>query len=325
MKKHNSDKNKTTKMKAIQIDKPGDFKIIEIPVPKPKEDEILIQVKATSLCNQHDWKVNNGLYNDLIYLEYGTTGFPGHEGAGVVMEIGKNVKDFSIGDSVVMSGLGGPPLYAEYVTRKADLVACVGKNIPFRNIAMAELFGCVHRAVKKIENYNKKSVLVTGCGAGGLAAIQICKVYGAEKVTAFDIQDERLELAAELGADTVVKANDLNAVEALKNQGADIVIECSGNKTAYQNAFFIARETIVIFGFTQGKLEVPLWQMFDNELTIYNSKWLTNQDLQSVVDLIAEGKINTEKMISLEIDFEHYLDAVEKIGKGEIVKAIMVP
>ena len=312
-------------MKAIQIDKPGDFKIIEIPVPKPKEDEILIQVKATSLCNQHDWKVNNGLYNDLIYLEYNTPGFPGHEGAGVVAEVGNNVKNFSIGDSVVMSGLGGPPLYAEYVIRKADLVACVGKNIPFRNIAMAELFGCVHRACKKIEEYTNKSVVVSGCGAGGLAAIQICKVYGAGKITAVDIDGKRLELALQLGADNLFNANDTEALERLKNQGADVVIECSGNKIAYQNAFFIAREAIVIFGFTQGKLEVPLWQMFDNELTIYNSKWLTNDDLQAVVDLISKGKINTEKMISLETDFEHYLDAVEKIGKGEIIKAIMVP
>jgi 2-desacetyl-2-hydroxyethyl bacteriochlorophyllide A dehydrogenase len=323
--KHNFDKNVTTKMKAIQIDKPGDFKIVEIHIPKPKEDEILIQVKATSLCNQHDWKVNNGLYNDLIYLEYGMPGFPGHEGAGIVVEVGNNVKDFLVGDSVVMSGLGGPPLYAEYVTRKVEFVARVKKNVLFRNIAMAELFGCVHRACNKIESYKNKSVVVTGCGAGGLAAIQICKVYGAGKITAIDIQEERLELAAELGADTVLKANDLNAVEALKNNGADIVIECSGNKTAYQNAFYIAREAIVIFGFTQGKLDVPLWQMFDNELTIYNSKWLTNQDLQSVVDLISEGKINTKKMISLETDFEHYLDAVEEIGKGEIIKAIMVP
>ena len=312
-------------MKTILIENPGKFEIVEIPVPKPKSDEILIQVKATSLCNQHDWKVNNGLYENLVYLEYGTPGFPGHEGAGVVVEIGNNVKNYSVGDSVVMSGLGGAPLYAEYVIRKTNLVARVAKDVNLKSVAMAELFGCVHRACKKIEDYTNKSVVITGCGAGGLAAIQICKVYGAEKITAIDVQDKRLELASELGADFMVSADDTVALDRLKTQGAEIVIECSGNKKAYQNAFYIAREAVVIFGFTQGKLEVPLWQMFDNELTIYNSKWLTNNDLQSVVDLISESKINTGKMINLEIDFEHYLDAVEKIGNGEIIKAIMVP
>jgi len=312
-------------MKAILVEKPGKFKIVEIPKPKPKSDEILIQVKATSLCNQHDWKVNNGLYKDLIYLEYGTPGFPGHEGAGNVVEVGNTVKEFIVGDSVVMSGLGGPPLYSEYVTRKANMVARVEKHVPLKNVAMAELFGCVHRACKKIDTYANKSVVVSGCGPAGLAAIQICKVYGADKVTAIDIQDTRLELAFELGADNFVNANDQDMLEQLKKNGADVVIECSGNKQAYQNTFYIAQDAIVIFGYSEGKLEVPLWRMFDHELTVYNSKWLTNSDLQAVVNLISDGKINTEKMISFEIDFVHYLDAVEKVGKGEIIKAVMVP
>ncbi len=312
-------------MRAILIEKPGDYKIVDIPVPKPKPDEILIKVKVASLCNQHDWKVNNGLYKNLIYLEYGTPGFPGHEGAGIIVELGDNVKEFCVGDSVAMSGLGGPPLYTEYVTRKVNMVARVEKHVPIKNVAMAELFGCVHRACKKIKDYTNKSVVVSGCGSGGLAAIQICKVYGAGKVTAIDIQDERLFLASEFGAETVINTNDKKALGRLKNQGADIVIECSGNKTAYQNSFYIARETVVIFAFSEGTLEVPLYQMFDHELTVYNSKWLTNNDLQTVVDLISASKIHTEKMISLEVDFEHYLDAVEKIGKGEVIKAIMVP
>ena len=316
---------KLEKMKAILIKKPGSFEITEIEKPQPKPDEILIQVKATSLCNQHDWKVNKGFYRDLIYLEYGNPGFPGHEGAGVVVDVGEDVKNFTNGDHVVMSGLGGPPLYAEYVTRKANLVARVGKEIPFENVAMAELLGCVHRACKKIENYRGKTVVVSGCGPGGLAAIQICKAYRAENVTAFDIQSDRLELALQLGADSVVNAKDQDQIDKFKIQGADVIIECSGNKQAYQNAFYIARETIIIFGYSEGTLEVPLWQMFDKELTIYNSKWLTNDDLQAVVDMIAAGKIQTEKMISKKVDFEHYLDAVEMIGRRDVIKVVMTP
>lgn len=316
---------KVNKMKAILIKKPGSCVIIEIEKPQPKPDEILIHVKATSLCNQHDWKVNKGLYRDLMYLEYGNPGFPGHEGAGVVMDVGNDVKNFANGDHVVMSGLGGPPLYTEYVIREANLVARVEKKIPFENVAMSELFGCVHRACKKIKNYRGKTVAVYGCGPGGLAAVQICKAFGAGKVTAFDIQSGRLELALQLGADSVVNAKEQDQIDKFKIQGADVVIECSGNKQAYQNAFYIAREAIIIFGYSEGTLEIPLWQMFEKELTIYNSKWLTNDDLQSIVDMIAAGKIRTEKMISLKIDFEHYFEAVEKIGRGEIIKAIMTP
>lgn len=312
-------------MRSILIEKPGSFKIAEINKPIPAPDEILIEVKSLSLCNQHDWKVNNGLYHNLKYLEYGIPGFPGHEGAGIVVETGSQVKNFKIRDHVVMSGLGGPPLYSEFVTRKADQVALVDKKIPFEQVAMSELFGCVHRACRKISDYRGKSVAVSGCGPGGLAAIQIVKAYGADRVIAIDIQSHKLELAALLGADSVVDATHQDSIEELKKSGFDIVIECSGNKQAYSNAVQISREAIVIFSYAEGSIELPLWNLFDRELTIYNSKWLTSIDLKTVVNFIVSGKIKTDQMISARVDFEHYLDAVAMIGRGEAIKIIMTP
>jgi threonine dehydrogenase-like Zn-dependent dehydrogenase len=312
-------------MRSILIEKPGSFEIVEINKPIPEPDEILIEVKSLSLCNQHDWKVNRGLYKNLKYLEYGIPGFPGHEGAGVVVEAGSQVKNFKIGDHVVMSGLGGPPLYSEYVTRKSDQVALVDNKVPFEHVAMSELFGCVHRACKKISAYQGKSVAVSGCGPGGLAAIQIVKAYGADWVVAIDILPYKLELAAFLGADLIADAKNHNSIDELKKSGIDIVIECSGNKLAYQNAIQIAREAVILFSYAEGTIELPLWNMFDHELTIYNSKWLTNDDLQAVVNFIASGKIKTDTMISAKVDFEHYLDAVEMIGRGEAIKIIMTP
>ena len=312
-------------MRAIVIEKPGAFQIKEIPIPKPESDELLIQVKAVSLCNQHDWKVNNGLYQDLAYLEYGVPGFPGHEGAGIVVQTGDAVTDFQVGDHVAMSGLGGPPLYAEYVTRKADSVARVGADVPLEQVAMAELFGCVHRACQKISDYKGKTVTVSGCGPAGLAGIQICKAYAAEKVIAIDVRADRLEVAAKLGADQIVDANDKEQIKDLKDQGSDIVLECTGNKIAYTNAFYIARKAVVIFSYIEGTLEIPFYPLFDRELTIYNSKWLTTDDLQKVVNLIESGKVRTDELISIKAGFEKYQDLVRMVGRGEVIKAIMIP
>ncbi len=312
-------------MKSILINKPGNFEIVEIEKPTPLDDELLIEMKVVSLCNQHDWKVNKGLYHDLEYVEYGIPGFPGHEGAGVVVDIGEKVHDFEIGDHVVLSGLGGPPLYSQFVTREKGLLARAPKNIPLEQLAMSELFGCVHRAVRKVGDYNGKKVAVSGCGSGGLAALQIVKVYGAAHVTALDIRGDRLELALELGVDDAVDTRDEALINDLKQTGFDVVIECTGNKTAYQNAVYMARESIVVFAYSEGNIELPLYPMFDHELTIHNSKWLINEDLQAIVDMISAGKINTEKMITQKTDFEHYLDAVEMIGRGEAIKIIMIP
>jgi len=312
-------------MKTIIIKEPGKFEIAEAPKPVPAENDILIEMKYMALCNQHDWKVNKGLYKDLAYLEYGIPGFPGHEGAGIVVDKGAAVKNWSVGDRVALSGLGGPPLYAEYVTRQSDAVARVESSVPLENVAMAELLGCVYRACTKYPDYRDKSVLVSGAGPGGLAAVQICKALGAAEVTATDVRPNRLELARVLGANSVLDVSDPDAVNRLKRDGVDVVVECSGNKTAYRNAIDIARDAIVIFAYSEGSLEIPLWPLFDHELTIYNSKWLTTADLQSVVDLIAAGKIRTDDMISGRVKFEGYTEAVKLVGEGDAIKIVMMP
>lgn len=310
-------------MKSILIKQPGHFEIIDQAIPRPAEDELLIRVTFVSLCNQHDWKVNKGLYRDQVYLEYGIPGFPGHEGVGIVEAMGSGVANFNIGDRVVMSGLGGPPLYSEYVTRKSTLVARAPADAAMEPLAMSELIACVHRACRKVPELKNKTVLISGCGPGGLAAVQICRTYGAKTITAVDVQADRLQLALTLGADTAVDAKEDAAMEALSRQGVEIVIECTGNHKAMQRVFRIARQAIVIFSYSEGELRIPLWPLFDYELTIYNSKWLTNEDLQSVVDLITAGKIRTTPLISAIADFTHYPDLVEKIGRGEIIKAVM--
>lgn len=309
-------------MRAILIEKPGSCRLVDVPRPEPAAGELLVQVKVTALCNQHDLKVNRGGYRDNVYLEYGVPGFPGHEGAGEVVGLGAGVTGFALCDHVVMSGLGGPPLYAEYVTRRADQVAKVAKDLPLEQVAMAELFGCVHRAVRKVADYTGRSVAVFGCGAAGLAAIQLAKASGAGQVVGIDISPERRRLARELGADQALDATEAAALEA---SGVDIAIECSGHKAAYAAACRAARSDVIIFGYSEGVMEVPLWPLFDHELTIHNSKWLTNEDLTAVVRLIEAGRIRTAPLISRRLDFSGYADTVAAVGRGEIIKAVMVP
>jgi L-iditol 2-dehydrogenase len=312
-------------MRAILIGEAESFKIIELPVPEPAPDEVLVQMQAMALCNQHDYKVNHGLYREPVYLEYGVPGFPGHEGAGIIATVGAEVTGFAVGDHVVLSGLGGPPLYAEYVTRKTSQIVTVNQEVPLEQVAMAELFGCVHRACRKVPSYANRSVVVSGCGAAGLAAVQLVRGFGARHVVATDVDPARLQLAQELGANAVADARDPAVLTQLKQDGADIVIECSGQKAAYQAACHIAREALIIFGYSEGLLEIPLWPLFDHEITLYNSKWLTQEDLGAVVRLIEAGKIRTDKLITHRLDFARYPQAVEMIGRGEVIKAILTP
>ena len=101
-------------MRALQLTGPEAFEIIHLHEPRPGEGEVLIRMNACTICNQHDSKMLAGPHESYP-LE---AGFPGHEGAGEVVDVGPGVQSLAVGDRVVTSGIGGPPLYREFVTRE---------------------------------------------------------------------------------------------------------------------------------------------------------------------------------------------------------------
>ena len=127
-------------MKALQIVEPREFRILELQKPKPQADEVVVQLEYAALCNQNDYKIFYGLYGDLIKYPC-DPGVYGHEGVGIVVEKGPEVKNLQLGDRVVMMIEGGPMLYMEYVLRKTDSVVAIDKKVPAEEAAVLELFG----------------------------------------------------------------------------------------------------------------------------------------------------------------------------------------
>jgi len=312
-------------MKAILIQKPGDFQIVDVPRPQPGNGQVLIRLHAASLCNQHDLKVWTGGYHQLAYLEYGIPGFPGHEGAGEIVQVGSQVDGFRIGDRVLFSGLGGPPLYQEYVLRDAAEIVRFSAQLPYEQVAMAELFGCVHRSLRKMTDWQGKSVLVAGLGPAGLAAAQMAKALGAQVVWGSDLRLARLKLAEQLGVDRAVDAGDPQTHKLLVNQGFDRVYETTGNSTSIRQSLQCAREGVILFGYSEGELCLDAYPIFDRELTLVGSKWLTVDDLRAVAAWMESGEIRTAPMITHRFAFSDYPQAVAAIQRGEVVKAVVVP
>jgi L-iditol 2-dehydrogenase len=312
-------------MKALLINKPGDLQIIDVDMPEPANNEVLVKVEAVSLCNQHDVKVWTGGYQRLQYLEYGIPGFPGHEGAGTVIKTGNKVTSLQEGDRVVMSGLGGPPLYQEYVTREADQVVKFSSSLGFEEVAMSELLGCVHHGMQKIESWKDKTVLISGMGPAGLGALQMAKALGAQRVIGTDINESRLKLGAELGADKTYDANLDDTLLHLQKEAPEIVFESSGNSNAYRASVSTAREAVILFGYTEQEICLDPYPIFDHELAIYGAKWLGVTDLNAVVKFIEQGKINSRKMVSEILSFDDYLSAIELVKNGRAIKVIMKP
>ena len=151
-------------MKALRIVAPGRFEVAEVEKPTCVDDQVLIRMRYSALCNQSDSKVFRGHAGGLGWMLpslLGQTGVgnhllqflkmqhsqhfpmkpgsPGHEGSGIVEEIGANVSELSPGDHVTMTGIGGPPLHQQYVTRKAGTAIKISPDVPLEQAAILEL------------------------------------------------------------------------------------------------------------------------------------------------------------------------------------------
>jgi L-gulonate 5-dehydrogenase len=331
-------------MKSIVIVGPEQFEIRETDVPKPQKDEFLIRLIGNTMCNQHDAAVFAGTHSSDYPLE---TGFPGHEGVGEVMGTGADTEGFSKGDLVVMSGIGGPPLYSEYVTRKQGTCFKVEpqEEYDIQSLACLELYGCVFHALEKADTFVNKKVGVAGLGAAGLAAVQLLSDRNPSEVTGIDINKDRFDRARSCGADSVLDASQFKEFSELVKQAVkasasgermpsaskgvmpdrqfDIIVECSGNALSTAASFCLAKEEVIMFGFCRDL--IPLFQhvWFETELTIKNSRQLFNNDLEKVADLTTHSKIDPAQLITHRFTFEQYAEAIESVKQGKVIKGIL--
>jgi threonine dehydrogenase-like Zn-dependent dehydrogenase len=325
-------------MKALQITGPNAYEIIEIPKPVPGEGEVLIRVGAVSICNQHESKMFAGPHPEYPRRP----GWPGHEGAGEVIALGPGVKELAVGDRVVMRGpsAGGTPLHCEVVTRPEASVVKYHSDVSFAEAAPMELYGCVHRAVNKASSVKGRRTAVVGLGPAGLVCCQVLSALGAGEIAAVDFVEERLAAAVDSGATETVNASRFDEIQRVLEENvrgaetgalsrfygkelkalAPLVIDCSGSAKALQNSFVLAEEELVIFGYTVDPVTAytPVW--FERELMIKNSKILSHDDFRAVTALMDEGRIHPGRLISREMHYPDYGEALAAIRAHEVVK-----
>ena len=290
-------------MKAVVYEKfKGALQVQNVPVPAPECHGVVVKIKATGMCLS-DWHGWQGHDADIILPHV-----PGHELAGEIVEIGKDVKKFKIGDRVTVPFVGGcgtcdqcntgnhqvcdpqsqPGFthwgsFAEYT--KLDYADINLVKIPEEiSDETASILGCrfitSFRAV--VEQGGVKGgeiVAVHGCGGVGLSAIMIANALGA-RVVAVDINDEALKKASELGASDLMNANNSNDVageiKELTRGGAHVSLDALGHPETCFNSVANLRKRgrHVQVGLMAGSNrypKIPMDQVIANELEIVGS------------------------------------------------------
>ncbi|MRH42676.1 zinc-binding dehydrogenase [Aquibacillus halophilus] len=217
-------------MKAIVINNYGgkeELQEQEVPKPQIKDNQVLVEVHATSI-NPIDWKLREGYLKSM--LDFSFPIILGWDVAGTIVETGKQVKDFQIGDEVfARPDTTANGTYAEYTTVDENLLAKKPKNISFEEAASIPLAGltawqCLvdKTGVKK----GDKVLIQAGAGGVGSLAIQFAKYLGAYVATTASEKNETY--VKELGADKFINYKTQNFAEELED--FDIVLDTMGGE-----------------------------------------------------------------------------------------------
>ncbi|HNF33163.1 MAG TPA: zinc-binding dehydrogenase [Anaerolineales bacterium] len=342
-------------MKAIRfIGANQPLQMQEIPVPEIGERDILVRVKAAGICH------SDAHYRAGISPVKPVPLTLGHEVAGVVEKVGAQVGNLKIGErvclhyniscgdcyhcstgndqfceKVLMLGHYTNGGYAEYISVPARNAIRLPDEIPFEQGAtlMCASATAFH-ALRKSRLKAGEAVAIFGAGGLGQSAIQLAKAFGAVEVYAVDINDDKLNLAAQYGA-IPVNGNKVNAVEEIKRlthgKGVDVAIEMIGlpltMKQALQCAGVMAR--VVIVGLSNKPLEIQTYtELLGNEVELIGSNDHLLQELPLLVDLARRKVLDTSKIVTRTVPLDANainatLDSLEKFS-GD-VRTVIVP
>ena len=317
----------------------------DVPKPEPAPGEVLVKVETAGLCHTDihaahgDWPVKP------------TPPFiPGHEGVGIVEQVGPGVSTPQVGDRVAMpwlgeacgvcnycvdgwetlcekqinTGYGIDGSYAEFATANAAYIAQVPDAVDSLDASVLTCAGVTtYKAVKLSGARPGWLVAIFGIGGLGHLALQYAKISGAT-VVAVDISDEKLALARELGADHVVNALIEDPVQSIQDLGgAHAAISVAVAPKAFEQAFgSLRRGGILVFVAlpADNRVSLPIFETVLKGITIRGSIVGTRKDLAEVFEIHAQGRT---RVIRETRRLDEVNECFEEVEKGHVKARIV--
>ncbi len=334
---------------------PGNLEIKEVSVPQINSDEVLVRVRACGICGS-DLKIQDDQHPNTPPV------IIGHEFSGEIVELGKNVTGWEIGDRVVSEqhfkacghcrqcltgnafacsqkrspGYFSDGAFAEFIKVPAWLMHRIPGNLSFVEAAFSEPAAVAAQGMLDRTGINPEDVvLILGCGPIGLVAAKMAQVSGAAKVIITGVErDEkaRLPKARELGIDFVVNSTKTDMIqlvnEVTAGEGADVVIELSGAPVAITQAFTLAKRLgrIGIIGQPpEEEIKIPYRQALFRALTVSFSFSSKFSSWEKVLSLFGRGAIQPLQFITHVLPLEEWERGFELYRNGEAVKVVLEP
>jgi len=339
-------------MRALWYNEPKDFVIKEVPIPQPKDNEVLLKVSFCGVCGT-DAHIHEGEFISKFPL------IPGHEAVGKIVEKGKDVVGFDIGDRIVADvgvtcdhcfycrrgqslmcekfaarGVTSDGGFAEYIVYPQSKIYKI-HNISDEEATLLEPAACAVHGLDKLNPPVGTECLLLGAGPTGLILAQLLKLNGATKVVLAANKGVKMDIAKQIhAADEYIELDRQNPEpqwQKLKDDnpyGFNIVIEATGvEKIANEAINYVRRGgTLMIYGVYENKALVhwPPSKIFGDEINIIGS-FSQTFCFPRAVAYLDSGKINVKGMVTDIFKLEDYQAALDKMSSRSALKIAIKP
>lgn len=314
-------------MKALVLKAYKQMEITDLPEPQAGPGEVLIRVRACGICGSdvHGFDGSTGRRIPPIVM--------GHEAAGVVAQAGSEVDRFKAGDRVTFDSTiycgdcffcrrGDLNLcdrrrvlgvscgdyrqhgaFAEYVAVPERIVHSLPERFSLEHACLIEPVSIAFHAVDRARIALGATAVVIGAGMIGLAVIQALRLAGCGRIFAADLDERRLELARQLGADETCNPQNGDLTTAVKQatdgRGADVAVEAVGATAPVNLAVNCLRKggTLTLIGNVAPKIEFPLQLAVTRELTVLGS-CASRGDYPACISMMSRGLVQVAPLIS---------------------------
>ena len=342
-------------MKAAVFHEPGRIEVEDIPEPELLEDEVLIRVRAASVCGT-DLRISK---HGHFKIPGGTRRVLGHEVAGDIVAVGSRVRGYAEGMRVTVTpnvgcgtcrhcragdnnmcadyeafGISIDGGFEEYLrvpgfALARGIVFHIPDGVDYEEAALVEPFSCCYRGQRALKVGYEDTVLIIGAGPIGTFHLLLAKLAGARKVIVSDLAPARLEAAARHGADVTVNPGETDLAQDVMDEtggrGADVVI------TAVSSAAIQAQAVQLLA--THGRLnffaglgsggtaEIDTNRVHYKGLVLTGTTGSSNADYEASMALVGQRRVDLSPLVTGRFPIERITDAMAHAASGDGMKA----
>ena len=343
-------------MKALLLKQYKELEVTDFPEPETGPRDVLVRVRSCGICGSdvHGLDGSTGRRIPPIVM--------GHEAAGIIEQTGREVRNWKVGDRVTFDSTvscgschfcrrGDINLcdnrqvlgvscgdfrrhgaFAEYVSVPENILYRMPESLPFDHAAMIEAVSIAVHAVNLTPHSLGDTAVVVGSGMIGQLTIQAAKVAGFARVFAVDIDDAKLGMAKQLGADEVFNSTSCDPAKEIaartEGRGADAALEAVGATAPIATAIASVRKggAVTLIGNVSPKIELPLQAVVTRQIRLQGS-CASSGEYPACIELLASGAIRVDSMISARTTLDEAASWFDRLYRHEpnLMKVIVQP